>query len=871
MIFRCILILLLLVPGTMVRAEVAQTYTLETASPTGVASKVAVDMILHGTSPTGLWLATGRGVNVTFDDGDSWLAYGTAAGLPSENVSAMFSFGNTLWAATSHEDLLDGQLYSISDGLSYTDDNGLHWHTVDFSENGLNIWRAVGGDRTVYDISGHDDIGFFDAEMTRSDANWLFAAAFAGGLLASQDAGTSWRRIFPTTSDSSQFYLTTEAPSLRNRYFSCVADTSHGDSLFLWAGTASGIFQYVFAPPSHKLYSRALYCIARCDTCSVGDGHRLFLGGKSGVSATGTAGGAVNTRFNADGLAGPRITAMYSLGDYLLVGTADSASGASTGLDISTDFGDSYSPVGLTEVIGADKQISGFTVFGDRLYMAAQTAGLFVSVDSGQNWTGIPLDTLFASPALQAVNAVNYLEDTLYLGTDSGLVELTMDGSGVITTATHYPIVDSDTLGARIIRIRPQVFVDEGTSLTDSTVLWTVNRPMTASGISMVGRRSLVVEGTDSDYVWTSLRRGTRTYDVNFFGDTAFTVGDLGIWFTTRGINPSNFYSARQYVYDSIVVASLDADTVTAMEVYGDTAVFTTSNGFAITTDRGRTPVVNYRIVRANFDTLKADLVINHTYIGSQGTLLGDFIPALGIDYQDSGPAHIWAGCRPATSGYVGISVGMFDDVGNLEWQPVYGDNYAWNFEFKGDSTFAATNGGLIMNTGTIDGTDTQWDTVTFTSDEGEILLAPGTSVYGVRRSGPYLWVGSDDGTIRMDADYLDGQVLFQRVDSTTARDEVYAFPVPFSPVRGQQVDFHFVVDHAGNVTLEVYDFAMNLVARPIDNVYYAAGIYPGGGSQGITWDGLNGKGEKVAIGVYYFRVDLPSGESRWGKLAVIP
>jgi flagellar hook assembly protein FlgD len=112
---------------------------------------------------------------------------------------------------------------------------------------------------------------------------------------------------------------------------------------------------------------------------------------------------------------------------------------------------------------------------------------------------------------------------------------------------------------------------------------------------------------------------------------------------------------------------------------------------------------------------------------------------------------------------------------------------------------------------------------------------------------------------------------LFQHVDSTTSDDEVYAFPVPFSPLRGQQVDFHFVVEEAGNVTLEIYDFAMNLVARPIDGVYYTPGIYPGEGRQGITWDGRNGNGDNVAVGVYYFRVDLPSGESRWGKLAVIP
>ncbi|MCX6834926.1 MAG: hypothetical protein NTW07_07305, partial [candidate division Zixibacteria bacterium] len=84
-------------------------------------------------------------------------------------------------------------------------------------------------------------------------------------------------------------------------------------------------------------------------------------------------------------------------------------------------------------------------------------------------------------------------------------------------------------------------------------------------------------------------------------------------------------------------------------------------------------------------------------------------------------------------------------------------------------------------------------------------------------------------------------------------------------------VDFHFVVEEAGSVTIEVYDFAMNLVATPINNISYAAGIYPAQGHQGDTWDGRNDKGDLVAVGVYYFKVKLDSGETHWGKLAVIP
>jgi hypothetical protein len=74
-------------------------------------------------------------------------------------------------------------------------------------------------------------------------------------------------------------------------------------------------------------------------------------------------------------------------------------------------------------------------------------------------------------------------------------------------------------------------------------------------------------------------------------------------------------------------------------------------------------------------------------------------------------------------------------------------------------------------------------------------------------------------------------------------------------------------------VTLEIYDFAMNIVATPINDQYFEAGIYPPGPTedQRPYWDGRNDKGDVVAVGVYYFRVTHANGESTWGKLAIVP
>jgi hypothetical protein len=877
-----VLSLMLLLP-TFLKAEVAETYQIEAGPATGIASRVAVDVIPHIGDSNAVWMATGHGATYSFDGGNTWYTAGTAQGLPSENLSAIFSVGGRVWVGSNHNELIEGVLTTLSDGLSYSDDDGLTWTTLDFSSGGLDIPYVEGGDRTVFDITGHTDPGYFNNRLTNNDADWLFFGAFAGGLLASQDGGTNWRRIFATNTDSIQFNLTDQAPSLRNRVFACAADTSHGDSLYLWSGTAAGVFQYVYAPPRDKLYSKFVNQVTFCEDWTSGGASRLFVGGESGLSMASAAFGHTATRFELDGLPSPGVSAVHCIGPILLAGGVDADGTASTELARSIDGGETFSTISGPWAGGTDSLFVDFVSMGGRVYLAMQTAGLFVSADSGLTWSPVPLDTLYSEPALRRANALDVLGDTLFVGTDAGLVNLTLDGAGDILAADNIAFEDTDSTGARVIKIRRQIWDDD---FTTNNILWTVHQPVTAGGISMVGRFGPTVDSlfdtvtldpleVDSSldttgFVWNYYRRTIDIHDVNFFSDTVFAVGANSIWFSPIGAEMTNFFSARQYTGGTLVVASLDQNTVTAMEVKGDTVVFGCDNGIAISNNRG----VSFQIYRANLDTLAADLVVNHSYISSLFGLAGDFIPALGVQYRGADPARIWAGARPADYGNTGISFGAFDPgSGSLEWETVLEEQFAWNFAFMGDTIFAATDDGLMMtNDRALDSTSTVWEKISFRDEtSGELLVDPAVPVYGVAAVDSFLWVGTDDGAVRMSRSDLGSQQLYIRVDSTTAADEVYAFPVPFSPNQGQLLDFHFTVPTAENVTLEIYDFAMNLVARPIDNVYHEAGIYPAQGSQGVTWDGHNGRGDLVAVGVYYFKVEFDSGDARWGKLAVIP
>ena len=187
-----------------------------------LAKNSVIDIIEHNGY---LWFITSAGVNFTPDTGKTWLFYSDKNGLTGYDCSAIFSDGPRLWVATNHSTEVNGKIYDFSDGVSYTDDNGQNWNQVDFGPNGLNIERIYGIDQDIYDITGHYDAG--------RGLDWVFFTAFAGGFLESQDGGASWRRIWPLASDSINWVSSPAEPSYRNRYFSSVVDTSHGDTLMV--------------------------------------------------------------------------------------------------------------------------------------------------------------------------------------------------------------------------------------------------------------------------------------------------------------------------------------------------------------------------------------------------------------------------------------------------------------------------------------------------------------------------------------------------------------------------------------------------------------------------------------------------------------
>lgn len=834
----------------------------------GYLSNVVIDIIEHN---GGVWFATSEGLNYTTDDGQTWYYYDDSNGLPSSSISALFSVptatGTRIWAATNHVEFIDEFNYNISDGISYSDDDGATWTQVNFGADGLNIPYIWGGDRTIYDITGH-----YNPSNPEFD-NWLFFSAFAGGFLASKDGGENWKRIFPSRVDSVQ-YNSSSVPSLQNRNFSCAADTSRPDTFMVWTGTASGFYSYMYLAPKDKPYSKYINDAIVCDSCGGTDGSYIYLAGEKCITRGSASGTTFFSRFTDQGLAGNKVLSVYDFGGRIFAGCVDEDV-IHVGLSVSEDGGESWNEInvpGISDLSSMNNYIYQFEEMNGRLYMAAELAGLFVSSDTGDTWQHIYVDSSDTTINNQRNTVYSLLAtgDTLIVGTDSGLVHLFMDPSGNIDS-TRFKVFDATRGYAnRIMKIKKHDF--DGVE-----VLWTVQQINSVDGTPIVGRSS------DGGLTFTPLQVNAMTYDIDFIGDTTFVVGNEGIRFTPDSANPGLstdwIYSVEEFS-GTALIDSLGADTVTAMDVKGDTILFGTNNGFALSLDRGET----YNIIRINTDTLTPDQVINYT--SDIYGISGDWVPAIDVQYLDSEPfAWIWASTRPVYSGSSSISVGVptrYNVVDTLTgdtidffyqhiWYPVL-DGFAWNFDFANDTVFAATNEGLLY--GQVDSLiadSTAWDTLTFEDENGVSLLMPDVPVYAVKVTDDYVWVGTDDRTILVDRSDFGNQSAIFVVDEDSPDDEVYAFPVPFSHVNSRGIDFHFVANQNTTVTIEVYDFDMSLVKRVVDNASVEAGIYPQSGNDRFNWDGKNGRGDEVAVGVYYFKVELGTGDVRWGKLAVIP
>ncbi|PLX31375.1 MAG: hypothetical protein C0600_05860 [Ignavibacteria bacterium] len=213
-------------------------------------SNSAVDLLVRTDT---LWVAGGKGIDMTTDNGASWMHVGDSAPFDLEDIAALEAYGSTFWASLAGaEDTDDGAL-PRGLGLAVSTDNGVTWTHVPQPKEAedMSVYDIIYGRNSIPTLAVTTDINniTYDIAVTK-DA--VFTASFAGGLRKSTDGGANFTPVvLPpdfldaiAPGDSLNFELSPVSrpdlglrESLNHRVFSVHAMSDDT----IWVGTAGGI------------------------------------------------------------------------------------------------------------------------------------------------------------------------------------------------------------------------------------------------------------------------------------------------------------------------------------------------------------------------------------------------------------------------------------------------------------------------------------------------------------------------------------------------------------------------------------------------------------------------------------------------------
>ncbi len=772
------------------------------------------------------WLASSKGLSATTDMGLTWVTY-TSEVLNSDNPSAIFARPGQIWVAGSHFESFEGVNYPFGDGFNMSTDNGLTWQTMEPPE-------ASNFGKLVYDITGNDIS--------------TFAACFHGGLIVSHDEGQSWRHIFYTPVDSLDWANDTWADSASGRFYSCQIDTFHADTTILLAGSARGLMKFLYLPKRVKLGGNQIYDILGVDST-------VYLAHEGGV--TRTVDSTINPKFTADttnGLGSNLVRKLTYFGDRIWAGVFDSNDSSGLGLYYSLDSAETWNRLPVDYFDGLHSGVYDFKIYHDStFYIAAGDSGAFRSIDSGQTWLRFFVDSSdmdFLSPRNQ-IYSLDLTSDSIYLGTRAGLVRAPYTNEPFyidpnLDTVITFPENDQSGSFASLVRHYDGNFVAQDSSIIHYSFTWVGVEPQTVDGTP--GGILMNSPGHDSVAIFA------RVNDITLIDPiTSVIATEFGLTLSTNGLSP--IPSVNLSVADPTTGLTLNSFQFLTVDQVGERLYTGSSYGFGYMISNN-----NWRVFRANTDPLRRDLAVARTY--SNSGLPGDWVVA--IDLQSgSQDTILWTACRrvPDTTGQIN-GVGLSYDFG-ASWTTVLPNIRVWNFAFDGDAVYAAGSEGLYY----AEPPYADWTRLSIVDPVTQDTMISGTEIYSAAVVEGEIWVGAELGLARLDRGAGDVWTINRNFKETESEDEVFAAPVPFSPVNfNGRLSIHYHVATSTDVTVEIYDFAMNLVKRITENRPRS-----GGADYFESWDGYNEEGDMAATGIYYIRIKFSSGEERWGRLAIVP
>jgi hypothetical protein len=251
---------------------------------------------------------------------------------------------------------------------------------------------------------------------------------------------------------------------------------------------------------------------------------------------------------------------------------------------------------------------------------------------------------------------------------------------------------------------------------------------------------------------------------------------------------------------------------------------------------------------------------------GSNNGLLGNWVIEI---KEEPSTGRVWMTNRVIESGVEKQGLVYTDDGGQSFTQMLIGERIN-DIGFKDGYIFASAQSGLFISA---NGGDTWIKSPQIKSPN--TFIKSSATFYSATSTTDRVWVSTSDGLASHECCTF-GQLFddweITRVnyplkggnihDEQSRNTNTYAYPNPYSPTVHELVRIKFEVKQQSNVQVRVFDFGMNLV-RDIENQSFSPGTYE------AIWDGIDGKGRKVANGPYIYVIET-GGKQVTGKILVV-
>jgi hypothetical protein len=793
-----------------------------------------------------IWVGTGRGISKTTDRGKSWYFYDERSGLNKNEISALAVSGTTLWTASAYNKEVQGSWYPYGRGFNRTRDFGDSWDS--FIPEQVSKYAGM----VCYDIA--------------IDDTTVWATAWYGGLIRSQDGGQTWENVFVDSAAQADFesetfydyrnYFFAVAPPdtqcpLQKRLKNSITDIVY-DGTLLWVATQDGLHgsldlgaSWFPKDTSSGLNSNGVYCLA-ADTSS------FWVG-------------------------------LYQEEGTFPLPLLPSLTGK--GFNLSTDFGTTWDTAqpALGQATSPGKFPLSMAVVDTVVWAACAEGGLIRSFDRGVTWENVFVDTsaqrrfeedqLEYEDVFTSVAVDTSLADTtlVWAGTKDGVYEFVYTTGDLPDTVIGHLNSGEGLGGGDIGPLEgPTVVLSIGIqSYAAQTDIWVAGYQELATDPVLL-TQPVTYRSTDRGNTWLSCLDNVQARDFAFFDSAAWVASSEGLKRSTDGGENWDTFEIVDSTSEGLIIPSQFTSVCVVKDTAGPVIFVGSIDGLAKSTDNG----ITWEVTRFADSFKKAiwtgtaagifkftynyrnvhDAAVNYGYY--LNGITGDWVVALAIQHYQ-GRKIVWAATQVTTYGDDGASFSM--DDGDT-WQTTLVGDRVWNFAFADSVVWAATSTGLKR---TSDWGQT-WEVFNHMQDDRDkISSMEFTSVSVIDGE---VWAGNVDGLVRTTNDGNSWDV-YRTASPITGSQTAYAYPSPFSPILqgGGETRIHHRSRESGPVTVKIYDFAMDLVIALVDHEFRQGEV-----EYDEVWDGRNGKGDLVANGVYFFKVEAAGGQTEWGKVVVL-